>query len=314
MVSSNDEWLSGGLSNETRHTPLVDPIARWSRGQNDCVTAVPGLNLFRRAAPMPPAFCMIAPSIVVVAQGTKQMWIDDAAYRYDVSRFLITSLDLPGRSEVIEATPQRPCLGLSLELDQFLLAELIAQGVAPQPRERGPISSVGLGAATPAILSPLTRLVSLLDEPGAIPILAPLIQREIHYRLLQSDQASRLRQLASVDGHGYRIARAIDWLKTHYASPMRIEELAARAQMSAPTFHQYFRQLTTMSPLQYQKRLRLDEAKRLMLKEHLDAASAAFRVGYESPSQFSREYSRLFGAPPKRDIARLRDETAQTAP
>jgi transcriptional regulator GlxA family with amidase domain len=137
-------------------------------------------------------------------------------------------------------------------------------------------------------------------------VLAPLFQREIHYRLLRSDQAAKLRQIASVDGQGYRIAKAIDWLKLNYASPVRVDELAARVQMSTPTFHHHFRQLTAMSPLQYQKWLRLNEAKRLMLNEHLDVASAAFKVGYESPSQFSREYSRLFGAPPKRDVEGLR--------
>ncbi|WP_423820631.1 AraC family transcriptional regulator [Salinisphaera sp. SPP-AMP-43] len=311
MVTEQDALLPESGSQNSRYAELIEPIARWSRGFSDYETAIPGLGLFRREGPAPPAFCMIEPSIVVVVQGAKRMWIDEAAYRYDVSRFLITSLDLPGRSEVIEASVEQPCLGLVLRLDRFLLAELIAQGVAPLSRERGSVPSVGLGAATPALLAPLARLVALLDEQAAIPILAPLILREIHYRLLQSDQANRLRQIAAVDGHGYRIARAIDWLKTHYASPMRIEELASQAQMSTPTFHQYFRQLTTMSPLQYQKRLRLDESRRLMLNEHLDAASAAFRVGYESPSQFSREYSRLFGAPPKRDITNLRRTSAR---
>ena len=143
---------------------------------------------------------------------------------------------------------------------------------------------------------------------GPIPALGPLIQREIHYRLLTSDQAGKLRQIASIDGQGYRIAKAIDWLKLHYALPLRIEELAGRVQMSTPTFHQHFRQLTAMSPLQYQKWLRLNEAERLMLNEHLDVSRAAFKVGYESPSQFSREYSRLFGVAPKRDIATLRDQ------
>ncbi|WP_370456277.1 AraC family transcriptional regulator N-terminal domain-containing protein [Salinisphaera sp. Q1T1-3] len=293
---------------------MVDGIDRWSRGEFDCTTAVPGLGLFRREAPMPPAHCMIAPSIVVVVQGAKRMWIADRAYRYDVSQFLITSLDLPGRSEVIEASPEVPCLGLALALDSFVLAELIAQGdAALPPRERSPVASVGLGTATPDILAPLARLVALLDEPEAIGVLAPLIKREIHFRLLQSDQAARLRQIASVDGHGFRVARAIDWLKAHYAESVRVEDLAGRARMSAPTFHHHFRQLTTMSPLQYQKQLRLDEARRLMLSERLDAASAAYRVGYESPSQFSREYSRLFGAPPKRDITNLRSQAATVA-
>ncbi|WP_047787010.1 AraC family transcriptional regulator [Variovorax paradoxus] len=272
----------------------------------DFDTPVPGLGFFRRESPAPPAVCMVEPSIVLVAQGAKQMWVGGEAYPYDTSRFLITSLDVPANSEVRVASPDRPCLGLVLKLDVRVLAELIAQGSLPPHRDRPVGVGVGIGVATPAILAPFGRLLELLDEPEAIPVLAPLIHREIHYRLLMSDQASRLRQIASVDGQGHRIARAIDWLKLNYASPLRIDELAARVQMSAPTFHHHFRQLTAMSPLQYQKWLRLNEAKRLMLSEHFDAAAAAFKVGYESPSQFSREYSRLFGAPPKRDIEELR--------
>ncbi len=218
----------------------------------------------------------------------------------------MTSLDLPANSQVLEAGSQAPCLGLWMKLDLRLLAELVAQGHPPPLRERAAGKSVGLGTITPALLEPFKRLLGLLDEPEAIAILAPLIQREIHYRLLMSDQASLLRQIASVDSQGYRIAKAIDWLKLNYASALRIEELAARVQMSPPTFHHHFRQLTAMSPLQYQKWLRLNEAQRLMLNEDRDAASAAYQVGYESPSQFSREYSRLFGAPPRRDIETLR--------
>jgi len=272
----------------------------------DYDTPIASLGFFRRESPAPPAVCMVEPSIVLVAQGAKQMWVGGEAYRYDTSRFLITSLDMPANSEVTTASPRQPCLGLVLKLDVRVLAELIAQGNLPPHRERAVGVGVGIGEATPAMLAPLSRLVELLDEPEAIPVLAPMIHREIHYRLLMSDQAARLRQIASVDGQGHRVARAIDWLKLNYASPLRIDELAARVQMSAPTFHHHFRQLTAMSPLQYQKWLRLNEAKRLMLNEHFDAASAAFKVGYESPSQFSREYSRLFGAPPGRDAARLR--------
>lgn len=274
----------------------------------DCETPIANLRFFRRDLVSPPAVCMVEPSIVLVAQGAKQMWIGGEAYPYDTSRFLITSLDMPASSEVTVASPEQPCLGLTLKLDLRVLAELIAQGSLPPPRGRSAGMGVGIGTATLAILTPFTRLLELLNDPEAIPVLAPLIQREIHYRLLRSDQADWLRKIISVDGHGHRISKAIDWLKLNYALPLRIDELAARVQMSTPTFHQHFRQLTAMSPLQYQKWLRLNEAKRLMLNEHLDAASAAFKVGYESPSQFSREYSRLFGAAPKRDIAVLRGQ------
>ncbi|QQV54837.1 AraC family transcriptional regulator N-terminal domain-containing protein [Ralstonia syzygii subsp. celebesensis] len=298
---------------DAAHAVLSRIIAARAAGPGDYATPIADLVFFRRECPAPPAFCVIEPSIVLVAQGAKQMLISGETYPYDTSHFLITSLDLPAASEVKVASPDEPCLGLVLKLDLRVLAELIAQGGLPPPRDRSVGMSVGLGTATPTILAPFTRLLELLDEPDAIPALAPLIQREIHYRLLTSDQAGRLRQIASVDSQGYRIAKAIDWLKLNFTQPLRIEELAARVQMSAPTFHHHFRQLTSMSPLQYQKWLRLNEAKRLMLNEHLDAASAAFKVGYESPSQFSREYSRLFGAPPKRDIAGLRQQAQATA-
>lgn len=250
---------------------------------------------------------MVPPSIVLVVDGAKKMWIGGEGYGYDTSRFLVTSLDLPANSEVTEASISRPCLGLAFQLDQRVLAELIAQGSLPSRRERASGVGVGIGTVTQAILAPFSRLVALLDEPESIPVMAPLIQREIHYRLLMSDQTARLRQIAAVDSHGHRVGKAIDWLKTNLAMSLRVDELASRVQMSAPSFHQHFRQLTGMSPLQYQKWLRLSEAKRLMLNEHRDVSTAAFEVGYESPSQFSREYSRMFGAAPKRDITALRE-------
>ena len=294
--------------------PLVHIIAKWSKGTTDCSTSIPSVGLFRREAPAAPAYCMIPPSIVVVVQGNKQMLVGDGAYAYDASRYLITSLDLPASSEVVNASPEVPCLGLTVNLDLRMFSELIAHGSVPPPRDRSVNGCIGIGSLTPAILKPIGRLLELLDEPDAIPTLAPIFLRELHYRLLISDQAGRLRQIASVDGQAYKIARAIDWLKLNYAAPLRIEDLAASVQMSTPTFHHHFRQFTAMSPLQYQKRLRLNEAKRLMLNERMDAANAAFKVGYESPSQFSREYSRLFGAPPRRDIAAFLESNQPISP
>ncbi|MFY0752600.1 AraC family transcriptional regulator [Pseudomonas sp. GV047] len=275
---------------------------------------IPGLGFYRREQPATPVVCMVEPSIVLVAQGEKRLWVGGEGYPYDTARFLLTSLDIPANSEVLVASPTRPCLGLTFKLDLRILAELIAQGALPPTRERAVMKGVGIGVVTGAMLASFARLVELLDEPEAIPVLAPLIQREIHFRLLQSDHAGRLRQICSVDGQGYRIARAIDWLKLNYDVPLRVDELAARVQMSAATFHHHFRQLTAMSPLQYQKWLRLNEARRLMLNEHRDVSSAAFKVGYESPSQFSREYSRLFGVPPKRDMAMLRGKAPVSDP
>lgn len=268
----------------------------------DSATPIPHLSFFRRDEPAEPCYCQVEPNVVLVVQGAKQMLVGGASFRYDPNTFLITSLELPANSGVLEASPKVPCLGLWLTLDLQLMAELIAQGHVPAPKERSAAVSAGIGSVTQSILEPFKRLLDLINEPEAIEVMAPLIKREIHYRLMTSDQAPLLRQIASVDSKAYRIAKVIDWLKTHYAAQVRVEELATRAQMSPPTFHQHFRLLTAMSPLQYQKWLRLSEAKRLMLNDHVDAATAAFRVGYESPSQFSREYSRMYGNPPRRDI------------
>ena len=292
---------------QTSHLALnIDP--RVSQ-PGDVETSIPGLSLFRREHPAPPAVCMIEPSLILVARGVKQLWVGGEGYAYDASRFLVTSLDLPANSEVLEASPDQPCVGLVLKLDIPMLAEVIAKGGLPVSRDRTGGRGVGIGTMVGSLEDALNRLLSLLDEPEALPVLAPLVLREIHYRLLKTDQGARLRQITAVDGQGYRIAKAIDWLKLNYTVPLRIEDLAARVQMSGPTFHHHFRQLTSMSPLQYQKWLRLNEARRLMLSERLDVSRAAFAVGYESPSQFSREYSRLFGVAPKRDIALLLGKT-----
>lgn len=293
------------------HADLADLIGGRTVGQEDCATEIDNLAFFRREALTGPCACLVQPSIVVVVQGAKQMLVGNQAYVYDTERFLINSLDLPAQSQVLEASPDQPCLGLSFKLDLSVMTELISQTRLPPPRVRATEASTALGTITPALLEPFRRLLGLLDEPADMAVLAPLIEREIHYRLLKSDLAPRLWQIASVGSQSQRIARAIDWLKSNYAQPLRTAELAAHVQMSTSSLHHYFRQLTAMSPLQYQKWLRLSEARRLMLNEALDAAGAAFQVGYESPSQFSREYSRLFGAPPKRDIECLRRRSVE---
>lgn len=274
--------------------------------EGDFATTLPDLALFRRDKPSDPAYCLIEPSVVMVVEGVKQMVIGDQAFPYDESNFLITSLNLPGSSQVISASKERPCVGLVIKLDIALLSELIAQqGVkVSEPKTKG--ISASLGEINAKLLSPCARLIDLLDEPEAADMLAPMIKREIHYRLLASKLEPLLRQIASVDGQAYRIARVVDWLKVNFHKHLRIEELSEKAQMSSATLHLHFRQLTGMSPLQYQKWLRLNEAKRLMLTEGKDASAASYDVGYESPSQFSREYSRLFGLPPRKDIEMLR--------
>ena len=288
------------------HDKLASVIDRWTVGKEDCQTAISSLDLFRREKVTEPCACLLAPTVIIVARGAKQMLIGDRAYAYDTERFLITSIDLPVRSQVLEASADRPCVGMVFRLDFRIIAELIAQIGSAPPRASSGEGSAAIGAVTADLLEPFARLLYLLDDPQAAVILAPLVEREIHYRLLVSDQAERLWQIASAGSQGQRIARVVDWLKANFAQQMRIDDLAAQVQMSASALHHHFRLLTAMSPLQYQKWLRLSEARRLMLNDRLDAASAAFHVGYESPSQFSREYGRLFGAPPKRDIELLR--------
>jgi len=285
---------------------LAEVIGRWTVGKEDCSTPVRSLFFFRREVPTEPCACTVEPSVLFVVQGAKQLLIGEQSFAYDTEHFLLNSLDLPASSQVLEASPDRPCLGLMLRLDLRVMADIIAQSGMPPPRERAADGSTAICTVTPALLEPVHRLLALLHEPDAIAVLAPLIEREIHFRLLTSDLAGRLWRMASVGSQSHRIVRAVDWLRANYAQPLRIDELAEHVQMSPSTLHHHFRLLTAMSPLQYQKWLRLNEAKRLMLNEHLDAASAAFNVGYESPSQFSREYSRLFGVTPKRDINGLR--------
>ena len=279
----------------------------------DFATSIADLSVYRRNAPAPPITCIVEPSIVLVVQGAKEMVIGSDVFPYDTTRFLVTSLNIPANSAVTMASDAAPCLGLVFKLDLRTLAELIAHDGRLPVNGQSFHTSAGVGELSPKLLESFARLIQLLEEPDAIPVLWPLIQREIHYRLLLSNQAPLLRYIASVGSKGHRIAKAIDWMKLNYAAPLRVDELASQVQMGLSTFHQHFRQLTAMSPLQYQKWLRLNEAKRLMLNEDLDAATAAFKVGYESPSQFSREYGRQFGMPPKRDIAELRQSAERTA-
>jgi AraC-like DNA-binding protein len=285
---------------------LGKSVARWATEDGPLVTAIPGLLLSRRSAPTQPMSVMYEPSICLVAQGAKRVLLGDDTYVYDVRHFLITSVDLPTVVQVIKASREKPCLSLLLKLDQREISQLMADSHLPPPRAQESSRGIAIGEVTLPLLTAFQRLIDLLDEPKDIPILAPIIQREIFYRLLVGDQGARLRQMASAGSHSHQIAQATEWLKNNYNHPLRIDDLAARVHMSTSAFHHHFRRLTAMSPLQFQKWLRLNEARRLMLTEHFNAATAAFRVGYESPSQFSREYRRFFDEPPSRDITSFR--------
>jgi len=269
-------------------------------------SAVPGLGLFRRTQPSEPVTGMYEPSICLVVQGAKRVKLGDDTFVYDPHNYLITSVHLPTVVQVIEASETKPYLGLRLLLDPREIARMMADSHLPPPKTQQSSRGMATGEVTQPLLNAFERLIELLDAEQDIPILAPVVQREIVYRLLTGDQGARLRQIAAAGSQSQQIARAIEWLKGNFAEPLRIDDLAGKASMSTSTFHHHFRSMTALSPLQYQKQLRLQEARRLMLTDRLDAATAAFQVGYESPSQFSREYSRQFGAPPLRDVANLR--------
>ena len=285
-------------------------IARWTDKGDQLVTAIPGLSLFQRNEPTQPESRMYEPRICLIAQGAKRVLLGDDTYVYGERHFLITSVNLPTVVQITKASREKPCLGLILKLDQREISQLMVDSNLPLSRPQQSSRGMATGEVTLPLLTAFQRLVDLLAEPKDIPILAPIIQREIFYRLLVGDQGARLRQIATAGSQSQQIARAIDWLKDNFTRPLRIDDLATEVNMSTSTFHHHFRTLTAMSPLQYQKWLRLNEARRLMLIENQDAATVAFQVGYESPSQFSREYGRLFGAPPLRDITSLRQMTA----
>ena len=276
-------------------------------------TTVPGLTLSRADAPTEPAGVVYYPLFCVVARGRKRVFLGDEAFHYDPASYLVASVDLPVTGQVIEA----PYLGLTLALDPGRLAALLL--------ELPPTAAVGGGRTTAAtralavnaldddLLDPLVRLLRLLDRPRDIPVLAPLLEREILYRLLLGPRGAMLRQLALPASRLSQIRRAIHAIQQRYAQPLRVAELARLAGMSAPAFHRHFRAVTNLSPLQFQKRLRLQEARRRLLGADADAARVGFDVGYESPSQFSREYRRHFGAPPGRDAVRVRRALAARA-
>lgn len=246
------------------------------------------------------------PALCLIAQGEKRIYLEDETYTYDETRILLFAIDLPIMAQVTRATPDAPYLGLRINLDPTRIAALVPRifptGVTPHPNTRG----VAVADTDDAITETATRLVSLFATPDTAALIAPLILEELMIRLLLSPIGSRVAQIGLQESHIGRISRAIDWIRTHYAQSMLVEDLAAMVHMSTSAFHQHFKSITAMTPLQYQKVLRLQHARQLMLSANLDATQAAIHVGYASPSQFSREYRRLFGEAPTRDVARWR--------
>jgi AraC-like DNA-binding protein len=246
------------------------------------------------------------PTFAILVQGKKELLLNEEIYRYGAAQYLVVSVDLPLSAFITAATPDQPYLGFKLTLDPHQLCDLITQTSTIQRQQENAVRGLFVSTIDTLLLDCALRLTKLLNTPQDIPILAPLIIREIYYRLLISEQGEAVRQIATSSSNMQRIAEVIRRLKADFVQPLRIEDLAGQAKMSASSFHHHFKTVTSMSPLQYQKQLRLLEARRLMLAEDFNAANAAYQVGYESASQFSREYSRMFGAPPIRDIEHLR--------
>lgn len=284
---------------------LAERIARWVR-QDGSVEPLPGLHLIRRNAPTGPIPGVLNPAFCVIAQGRKDIFLGDTRYQYDPAHYLLVTVGLPITGQVVDASPERPYLSLRLDLDLTLLGLMVVEIDQRGPHCGGDVRAIAVSPLDGSLLDAVVRLVRLADSPEEARFLAPLIMREILYRLLLGEQGDLLRRIAVEGGHTNLVVKAIEKLRDEYDRPLRIEDLARASGMSVSGFHHHFKAVTGMSPLQYQKRHRLQEARRLMLGEHLDAATTAFRVGYEDAAHFNREYKRLFGAPPMRDVERLR--------
>lgn len=286
---------------------LTKLIVRWTGNANQYDTPISGLRFSRWTTPTPPTSYTHNPSICLIAQGRKRVLLGEESFIYDANHFLISSVDLPIIANIIEASEEQPYLGLIMELDLTEISQLIVDSELAFTQAKEAQKGIAVGELSESLLDAFVRLAELLDEGQNIKILAPIIKREIFYRLLMSEQGTRLHQIVTAGSHSHQIAKAIDWLKNNFVKPLSVGDLASYTGMSKSSFYTHFRSMTSMTPLQFQKKLRLSEARRLMLTENLDAMAATFKVGYESPSQFSREYSRLFGAPPSKDIKLLRE-------
>ena len=266
-----------------------------------------GLHLHRSSSPRKPVHSVSEPSFCLIAQGSKEVFLGNERYQYDPAHYLLYTAELPVVSQIIEASPERPYLSLRLTLDPALVGSVMVEAGHSSPPNQAEVRAVNTSALDTGLLDAVVRLVRLLDTPAEARFLAPLITREIVYRLLMGEQGDRLRHIAVMGGYTSPIARAIERLRQNFDQPLRIDDVARELGMSVSGFHHHFKAVTAMSPLQFQKQMRLQEARRLMLGERLDAASAGYRVGYDDASHFNREYKRLFGLPPVRDVERLRE-------
>jgi AraC-like DNA-binding protein len=281
---------------------LARKIAAHIRMDGKEATGVPGLSLYRKSAPTQCTSAAYEPELIVFVQGEKRINVGGTTLECNESTFLLTSIDMPVVSQVTKASREEPILALMLKLEMPMVREILSQEEFHVPEAVSGTRGMAVGKSSVELLDACSRLLDLLDAPQDIPFFSNLIQREVIYRLLRGPRGENLRAIATLGEQSNRTAKAVAWLRENYAKPLRVEDLASVAQMGVSTLHHHFRSLTAMSPLQYQKQLRLHTARVRMLTDGMDAASAAFEVGYESPSQFSREYSRFFGQPPMRDI------------
>ncbi|WP_260961956.1 AraC family transcriptional regulator [Pseudomonas citri] len=292
-----------------RRAELASLMMRFAPESGVHSTAIEVLHLIRCDQPTEALHTVHKPGLCIIVEGRKEVRLADECYVYDPLNYLVVSVTLPLAGQVIEASPERPYLCIRLDIDPVQICRLIAENrTLSLPTERAD-RGLFLDRIDTSLLDAVLRLLRLLDSPDDIATLAPLAQQEIFYRLLRGAQGRRLHEIAIPDTQTHRISRAIEWLNTHYAEPLSIDSLAQMINLSPSALHHRFKAVTAMSPLQYQKQLRLQEARRLLLAENSDVSSIGYKMGYESPSQFSREYSRLFGASPSKDIARLRAQT-----
>jgi AraC-like DNA-binding protein len=285
---------------------LADAIGKVMGHASEVLTAVSGLALYQSTVPTAPNPCTYVPSLLLIPQGKKRVDLGKQSYVFGEPTFLLTSIELPIISRVFAASAERPYFAFFLKLDMGMVRDVLHSEEVHIPPPPVGTRGMVLGEATLELLAPCLRMVQLLHTPQDVPFFGKSLQREIIYRLLQGPQGDRLRSVATLADQSYRTAKAITWLRDNFKKTLNVDELASLTGMSRSTLNHHFRGLTTMSPLQFQKQLRLHTARQKMLTDELDAASAAFEVGYESPSQFNREYKRFFGQPPVRDIQALR--------
>ncbi|MBD2033989.1 AraC family transcriptional regulator [Leptolyngbya sp. FACHB-321] len=290
---------------QANRAELAERMAQAMR-QDGTIELLKGLHFYRTSSPSECLHSVSIPAFCVIAQGSKEVLLGSDRYQYDPMHYLLGTVALPIASRILEATQAKPYLGLRLDLDPTLVGSVMVEAGYPSAPRGASVKAIDVSPLDANLLDAVVRLVRLIDAPAEAPVLTPLIKREIIYRLLMGEQGARLRQLAVLGGYTHHIAKAVDRLRQDFNQPLRIEDVARELDMSVSGFHHHFKSVTAMSPLQFQKQLRLQEARRLMLGENLDASSAAYRVGYDDASHFNREYKRLFGAPPMRDVEQLR--------